>query len=59
MVPIKNTINNEVSPKYWPFTFNILEQLQFCWVVMQSRRILQSRRDYKYKLSEYINNNAT
>lgn len=36
----EESIQDEVSPEHRPLTFNILKQLELCWVVVQPRWVL-------------------
>lgn len=40
----EESIQDEISPEHRPLTFNILKQLELCWVVVQSRWVLMRQK---------------
>lgn len=40
MFLIEYAIQYEVGPEHWPFTLNVLKQLQLSWIIMEAIRVL-------------------
>ena len=43
LIIMKHTIKKEVTEEQWPFTFDILKDLQFSWFIMKSEWVLKKK----------------
>ena len=43
LIIMKQTIKKEVTEEQWPFTFDILKDLQFSWFIMKSEWVLKKK----------------
>ena len=46
LIIMKHTIEKEVTEEQWPFTFDILKDLQFSWFIMKSEWVLKKKKNY-------------
>lgn len=44
LIIMKQTIKKEVTEEQWPFTFDILKDLQFSWFIMKSEWVLKKKK---------------
>lgn len=44
MISSKDPVQDEVSPEHGPLTLDVLEQFEFCWIVVESGRVLVTQR---------------
>lgn len=44
MILSEESVQDEIRPEHRPLTFNILKQLELCWVVVQSSRVLKKKK---------------
>ena len=44
LIIMKHTIKKEVTEEQWPFTFDILKDLQFSWFIMKSEWVLKKKK---------------